>query len=238
MLEQPLEPNSHDLEERMNSSRIASALRRSILDGEYIYNDRLPAERRLASMFGAARGTVREALRQLEQMNLVTRKIGSGTYVRHREREQHEEIAEHTSPIKLIEVRLAMEPDMARLAVTNANSRNIRKLNHALSKAEAAINSPNIFSEADEEFHLALAECSQNPLMVWLYSHVNEVRSHNQWNARKDKILSPEKIRSYNQQHRELFEAVNSRDAERASDVLTLHLNEARSDLIGIDGVN
>ncbi len=222
----------------MTAPRIASKLRRSIMEGEYHYNGQLPAERRLAKLFGVARGTLREALRQLEQMNLVTRKQGSGTYVRHRARQQHEEIAEHTSPVKLIEVRLTIEPDMARLAVANASSRNIHKLKQALLKAEGAHGNANVFSEADEEFHLALAECSQNPLMVWLYGHVNEVRGHNQWSARKDAILSAEKISAYNKQHRAIFEAVNSRDADKASAALILHLNEALSDLIGTDGVN
>jgi len=40
-------------------------------------------------------------------------------------------------------------------------------------------------------YHLTLAECSKNPVMQWLYRHINDVRGHAQWSARKDKILSP-----------------------------------------------
>lgn len=217
----------------VGSSAIATMLRRQILDGRFAFNERLPAERFLASQLGAARGTIREALRQLEEMSLVSRRVGSGTFVTYKEQPERNDVAEVTSPLELIDVRLAVEPNMARMAVLNANARNIQRLEAALKMAESSTNSVNTFSKSDEAFHLALAECTQNPLMQWLYKSINEVRSHNQWNARKDKILSPEKIRSYNRQHRNLFDAVNSRDAERAVNALTQHLQEARADLLG-----
>src|SRR5690606_25394789 len=63
------------------AAAIAAQLRRAILDGTYGFRERLPAERELASHFGASRSTVREALKQLEEGQLVTRRIGSGTFV-------------------------------------------------------------------------------------------------------------------------------------------------------------
>ena len=59
------------------AATIAAQLRRAILDGTYGYRERLPAERELAQHYSASRSTVREALRQLEEGNLVTRRIGS-----------------------------------------------------------------------------------------------------------------------------------------------------------------
>lgn len=208
-------------------------LRRAIVDGEYAYNERLPSERQLASLFSAARGTVREALRQLEQTHFVTRRVGSGTYVRYREQLNKDDIAEATSPLELIEVRLAVESRLARLAVLNANARNIQHLHKVLQRLEAAGDDPNAFSQADEDFHLALAECAQNPLMLWLYHRINDIRGHTQWNARKDKILTSERIKEYNDQHRALFNAVQSRDIQRAEQTINEHLNKAKHDLLG-----
>ncbi len=48
------------------SAGIAAQLRRSIVEGVYGFSDRLPAERHLAETFDVSRGTIREALRRLE----------------------------------------------------------------------------------------------------------------------------------------------------------------------------
>ena len=217
------------------SARIVTQMRRAILDGDYGYRERVPSERELAAEYGAARGTVRTALRQLEDMNLVIRRPGSGTFVRYRGHADDEDIAEQTSPLELIEVRLSVEPSVARLAVMHANAQDIERVEEALLRVEASNDNPESFSRADESFHLALAESTRNPLMVWLYRHINDVRGHAQWNVRKDKILTPDRIVEYNKQHRARFTAMKSRDTQGAVDIMTRHLQKARGDLLGVD---
>lgn len=215
------------------SANIVAQLRRAILDGTYAYSERLPPERELATHFGASRGTVREALRQLEDLKLVTRRVGSGTFVSYRHFGDQDDIAEITSPLELIEVRLALEPHMARLAVINASARDLDRLHEALQRVEKATG-PESFSRADEEFHLSLAECTGNPLVVWLYRHINDVRAHAQWNAMKDQILSADRIEEYNAQHRLLYTAVSRRDVEGAVRTITEHIEKAHDDLLGV----
>jgi len=209
------------------SAAITARLRQAIVDGTYADGERLPAERDLARHFDASRSTVREALRRLEEMNLVTRRIGSGTFVTHLPPFKDSDIAEITSPIELIDVRLAVEPQMARLAVVNATARDIERMDDALGRVEKCGDDREDFSRADEAFHLALAECTRNPLMVWLYRQINDVRSHAQWDAMKDQILTRQRITQYNRQHRALYEAFRSRDAETAVRVITEHLERA-----------
>jgi DNA-binding GntR family transcriptional regulator len=89
------------------------------------------------------------------------------------------------------------------------------------------------FTLLDEQFHLCIAECSRNPLMVSLYRQINDVRTHAQWNAMKDKVLTTERIAEYNRQHRTLVEAIQSRDVESAVAIVTNHLHYARRQLLG-----
>jgi DNA-binding GntR family transcriptional regulator len=49
----------------------------------------------------------------------------------------------------------------------------------------------------------------------------------------KDKVLTPERIAEYNQQHEALYEAIRSRDVESAVAIITRHLHSARRQLIG-----
>lgn len=215
------------------SAAIARQLRLAITNGQYGYGDRLPPERQLASHFGTSRSTMREALRQLEDMSLVSRRMGSGTFVTYSPQTEDTRIAEITSPLQLVQVRMGLEPQMVRLAIPNATARDLDKLEVALRRVERESEDQEAFSRADEQFHLALAECSGNPLMVWMYRQINSIRERAEWSSVKIKILSPERIQEYNRSHRRLYETVRSRDTRMAEELMREHLNMAQKDLIG-----
>ena len=65
--------------------QVADRIREAILDGRIAPGERLPVEMDLTQLFGVSRSTVREALRTLSSLNLVTtsRGITGGTYVSH-----------------------------------------------------------------------------------------------------------------------------------------------------------
>jgi len=216
-----------------SAAAIAAEVRQAIMNGTYQYGERLPAERDLAQHFGASRSTVRDALRRLETANLLSRRVGSGTFVTHRSVPDGKNIAEVTSPLELIEVRLALEPRLAHLAAISVTQRDLQRLERALEDLEGCGSDRNAFSLYDERFHLILAECTRNPLMIWLYQQVNEVRSHRQWARMREAILTPERIAAYNLQHHAMFDALRSHDAARAVEIVTEHLQKARDDLMG-----
>ena len=211
---------------------VAAYLRQAIVDGAYVFGERLPAERRLAASLSSSRATVREALRMLEHDNLITRRVGSGTFVAYRPGAAGDDVAEMTSPLELIEVRLAVEPPMTRLATVNATARDIERMADVLVRLEASGADANHFSKWDQQFHQALAEATRNPLMASVYQRINHVRGHAQWNAMKDKILTRARIEAYNRHHRAIFDAVASRDAEAAVRTIAEHLEAARRDLL------
>jgi len=64
-----------------SSDRIAEVIRQTILGGKFRAGDRLPTERSLAQRFQVTRNTVREALRQLEQLRMVAIRQGHGVVV-------------------------------------------------------------------------------------------------------------------------------------------------------------
>lgn len=217
--------------ETRGAAEVASRLRQAILQGEYDHGERLPAERQLAKDFGVSRGTIRQGLLALERMGLVSRRTGSGTFVHYERAMGASDIAESISPIQLMEVRFALEPQMARLAVVNATARNIREVARALEQVRLAEDADE-YTAADGAFHQALSECTQNPLMIWLYQRVSEVRSHSQWSAIKAKILTPERRLDYNDQHRRLYDALVNRDADSGSAIMTEHLVITRNDIL------
>jgi DNA-binding FadR family transcriptional regulator len=215
------------------SAWITSQLRQAILEGRYAHGEKLPAERQFATAFGASRATIRSALIRLETERLVTRRMGAGTFVNYENLGEAEDVAELTSPLELIDVRFGVEPNMVHLAVLNATGRDIEKLAAAIAKMERCSGDSESFTLWDEEFHQLIAEATRNPLMVWVYRQINSVRTHSQWNAMKDKVLTPERIAEYNCQHRAMFDAIRTRDVETAVAMITGHLQSARRHLMG-----
>lgn len=211
---------------------IAAHLRQAILDGVYLYGERLPAERQLAAALSSSRTTVREALRSLEQNGFITRRVGSGTFVTFLPESVGDDVAEITSPLELIEVRLAVESHMARLATVNATAKDIERMGEVLARLESSRADANHFTKWDRQFHQLLADATHNPLMASVFRHINHVRGHAQWNAMKDKILTAERIEGYNRQHRDLYQALRTRDGDAAVGIITRHLRDARRDLL------
>jgi DNA-binding FadR family transcriptional regulator len=216
---------------------ILNRLKHAIETGIYADGDQLPAERQLAVTFGAARSTVRKVLDQLEQMKLVTRRAGSGTFVSFPGPEANDlhDVSAVVSPLQLIETRFAIEPYMTRLATIHATSADLENIKSVLKELDDSGDDQDLFTQLDCEFHLQLARCSRNPMIVRFYQQVNMVRLHAQWDRMKRLILTQDKISAYNDEHRAIFEALLHRDGATAVDLIRRHLEQARIDLIGAD---
>ena len=216
---------------------ILARIKQAIETGVYADGDQLPAERQLAITFGTARSTIRKVLDHLEQRNLVVRRMGSGTFVNYAGpvHQGMDEVADLVSPLQLIETRFAIEPHMTRLAILHASGSDLDRFENILQRIEAATDDQNLFTQLDSEFHLELARCSRNPLIVRMYQQVNMVRLHAQWDRMKKLILTSDKIALYNAQHRAIFDAVSHRDTQAAVEQVTRHLEMAHHDLLGAD---
>jgi DNA-binding FadR family transcriptional regulator len=221
------------------ASSITARLRRAIETGIYADGDQLPPERQLAVAFGTARSTIRKALDQLEQKGLVMRRVGSGTFVSYAGpvQDSMSDVTDLISPLQLIETRFAIEPYMARLAALHASGRDLDAIEGILDQLESVRTDQDLFTKLDSEFHLQLARCSHNPLILRLYQQINTVRTHAQWEQMKQIILTTSKIDLYNLQHRAIIEALRQRDAIGAADQVTRHLETARQDLVGADSI-
>ena len=59
---------------------IFESLKESLISGEYKEGTRLPSEAELVRRFGVSRMTIVKAVKELQQLGLVVRRVGSGTY--------------------------------------------------------------------------------------------------------------------------------------------------------------
>lgn len=216
---------------KKGAADIATHLRRQILNGALRLHDALPGERQLAETEGVSRGTVREALSRLEREALVETRRGSGTYVIYSEAAATSVLFASARPLELIDARFAIEPHICRLAVLHATAADFDRAEALLAQMEAAVGDPIEFSLADTRFHTLLAETTTNPLLIWMVSQINSVRSQEQWARMLHVTLKPATIETYNAQHRSVLDAIRHRAPDRAAALMRQHLETARLSL-------
>src|SRR5215470_17906506 len=96
-----------------------------LASGRYPAQSRLPPERELSVLLGVSRSGLREGLEILEAEGRIWRHVGKGTYVGPRPLEGAsglDLITAITSPAEVLEVRLLVEPLIARLAAMRATA--------------------------------------------------------------------------------------------------------------------
>ena len=219
------------------ASAIKAKLKRAIETGIYAHGDRLLPERELAASFNTARNTIRSALQQLEVDGLVVRRVGSGTFVNFDRAKTSSpfNISDSMSPLQLIEARMAVEPHVIRLAALNATQNDLENMEVVIKRLEACGDDKDAFTLLDGEFHEHLARCSKNPLLLNFLQQISKIRTHAQWRTMKEDVLTPGQIKTYNQQHRQMYESLKQRNISAAMQCLTDHLEKAKADLVGVD---
>ncbi len=158
----------------------------AILHGELQEGDKLPPERELTEVFGASRGTVREALRVLEEKGLIQVKTGvsGGAMVQIVPPQKVSEglgrliRSQQVSMEDIAEFREGVEVLAAELAAERAGPVEIGKLTKIVERAENALSAGvsewDRFIDADNEFHRYLGECSGNTLYELVLNSVHE----------------------------------------------------------------
>ena len=216
---------------KFGAADLAAHLRREIIKGNIALHDRLPAERALADSHGVARGTVREALMMLEREGMVEIRRGSGTFVCHQAKAMSADAIQNATPLELIDARFALEPHICRLCVLHGRRTDFEMLENLCVQMEKAIGDPITFAEIDTEFHHHLAKITGNGLLLWVIEQINSVRSQDEWTRMRHLTLDESIISEYNAQHRQILNALRTREPERAALVMKKHLETARLSL-------
>jgi GntR family transcriptional repressor for pyruvate dehydrogenase complex len=145
-----------------------------ILDGVLRPGDRLPAERELARAFDVSRPILREALSDLETRGLVSARHGGGTFIADVIGEVFRQpvvdlVRRHPkAQADYMDFRReidAVAAGMAAERATAADRAMLDRVVEALAAAHADAD-PRREAELDVEFHMAIAECAHNSVLL------------------------------------------------------------------------
>jgi GntR family transcriptional regulator, transcriptional repressor for pyruvate dehydrogenase complex len=222
---QPIEPQFRRVHKVSISEDIAQQILDLISSGKLTPGQRLPSERELCKNFGAARSSLREALRGLSMIGVLTARVGEGTSVAADGGKflgkiiEWRLITEKHDIENLLEVRVALEGIAAANVAREGSQADIAKLSALLSKMKSSVKDKKQFAALDLEFHVTLAKASGNSLLFDLVSMIR-----NQLVTALDKLLLPQVRPLTYKEHAAIVEAIVQRDADRARDAMHTHL--------------
>ncbi len=205
-----------------------------ILDGKVKPGEKLPSERELGEMLGTSRGTLREALRILEQKGLIEIRLGvnGGAIVKETTFEQMSETlallirSQSVSLEHLSEFRQGVEGMVASLAAERATDDDIVELNELMTRVESfyhkGIDQWDNFVRADEKIHMALAKISRNPLYRFVVETI-----HDNIHRYYDKFLSGGST-ELEDNYRDLVDIVNAVSNRRVNEAGSLAREHVR----------
>lgn len=213
------------------SQVVADHLRRLIHRGDIGPGDRLPAERDLAEQLGVARISLRDAIKSLQNDGYVEVRRGArgGTYVI----ELDEPVARWRARMRtesgefddIVDYRIALETEAARLAAVRRNQAHLVTLRTAISKLEQAGNRA-AFRLADSQFHAGLAHAAGN---TRLESAIEAARAD--LFATHDLIPYINPIAESVHDHQRIYQAVRDRDPDSSAAAAREHIENARTQL-------
>ncbi len=213
--------------------QIVQQIEDSILKGTLKTGDQLPAERDLALRFGVSRTAVREAVKALREKGLVEAYSGRGTFITDGTAQAIRQsldlmikIAQPEGMINLAEARAILEPEIAALAARRAEEQHIAAMRDAFAVMDRSLDDPAAFIEADLDFHLALAEAANNPIILSLIDSVVGLLREQRINIFRVEG-GPQRGQVH---HAKILDAVVQKDSEKARAAMRAHLQQVRED--------
>jgi len=209
-------------------------LRSFIADGGFEAGGRLPPERELCETLGLTRNALRRALDALEPEGVLWRHVGKGTFISDTMavRDPVAELGRQITPFRMIRARLAIEPAIAREAAVNASGKAIMAMQLAMERAHSASNWSE-YEKHDDLFHRAIAEASDNLLLLSLFDQLNAVRRAVAWgNVVRDSQRPPSTHSSF-AEHEAIAMEIASRRPEEAYEAMRAHLKSVSERLFG-----
>ena len=209
---------------------IAHALIQYIAKNGLRAGDQLPSERNLATMIGASRLPLREALALLKGLGIIESRQGKGAFVKQLDLAS---LFGMLSPLlktqsdidvrHLFEARLTLEMSIAELAAEHRSDEQLETLDRALEGMRSSVKDRAAFMQHDTDFHRQLARAAANPVLVVFMASIMDLLVEMQTLYRDRIAFRNLAVR----EHEAILNAICDRDAAAARQAVEKHLRNA-----------
>jgi GntR family transcriptional repressor for pyruvate dehydrogenase complex len=221
---------------RINES-VADQIRQAIFSGLIATGHKLPPEREMAEHFQTSRVALREALRALEKEGLITikRGAGGGAFIADFDNALRA-LADSLNTVaklgsaksaNLSEMRSILEPEITRLATLRATPEDVSAIEAVVIAQEQELEGGELSRKLDMDFHRCVAEAAHNPIMSIVVNAINRSITDSILRSKRTEEMR-KRVVTY---HRNIFEAVQSGNADLAKQVMSAHVVDVQCHL-------
>lgn len=228
MRDLPLKPAQH----RTVVGDIVEQMKDLILEGTFRPGERLPSEKDLAVRFGVSRPALREALRTLNGLGLVTQ-TREGAVVSTRDERFFAEplswllLLNRVTVRELFEARKVLEVQIVGLAAHRATERDLQRIADEQERLRRS-RTPEEFTESNFAFHLAIAKACHNRVLYHMLQAIRHLLSR----AEAVGGAWPAVVAASITSHDALLDAIRRRDAVGAQEEMLIHLREVQDQML------
>jgi DNA-binding FadR family transcriptional regulator len=210
---------------------VINVLVEEIVAGRYAPGSLLPPEPELCRSFDVSRPVVREAMKALEEKGLARARQGRGTTIAPpdewnlldpivleatiRADESMEVLDE------LVDVRVALESDMARAAAQRMSAADLAELKALLDELHGQIKDVDLYQDTDTRYHDFIMRCSGNRLGR---SIIRAIHPHARASTRYNPQADERDIRRAHAGHVAIYERLLERDADGVAAAMHEHI--------------
>ena len=209
------------------SEQVATQIAAMVSAGYWKPGEKLPPESELCETFHIGRSTLREALKSLAFIGMVRMRAGEGTYVAGGASKFLEHVfaqgllTNERDVTDLCETRILLETELAALCAERASNHQIESIAAIVREMGSSIDAGGAnFLNLDLEFHLCIAEHSQNKVLQQIF---RTIRGLLQEVIKKSQQVQGNVGLAY-EQHRKILEALQERDPRKARAAMRDHL--------------
>lgn len=199
--------------------QISIEIEKAIKNDTFKIGEKIPSEPDLVKAFAVSRNTIREAIQSLIQAGVLESRQGDGTYVITTSKFEANILNRlNNSKISEVhEVRFTLEREIVKLAAQRRTESDLTNIRKKLEIKNLTKDSIKENSEADLEFHLAIAKASHNSIFYDLYKSISEyirtsIEERLELTHMEEELIS--------QLHIDLFEAISSQNSKKAEEIM------------------
>jgi GntR family transcriptional repressor for pyruvate dehydrogenase complex len=222
----PNSPTPETADVRITAKLIAR-IKSLIAAGDISPGSKFPPERELARDFAVNRASVRQALKVLEIMGVLTQRVGDGTYLSDSAETILNEpidflvLLDDLSHHELFETRLIVEPELAKRAAERATAEDLSALRNAVFAMERS-KSVRERLDSDLAFHDAIFRASGNRICHLLFKGIHRTLLTSM-SQLADRVSMDQPLMF----HRRIYAAIRERKPEEARLAMQEHIRDA-----------
>lgn len=210
-------------------------IRKYILHEALRPGDPLPTEPVLCEMLGCSRNRLREAIQRLQALDVLDVRHGIGTFVGQLSLRPLADVLQFSALVHskvdrravrdILDVRIAVDRGMAPVLCSSVDPEDVPDLADLASRMDGLAANGQMLTELDREFHIKLAELTENNLAGQLVVAFWDVMEHIEVDLVPQEL---DEIERTARSHHQMLDCAVKGDLDGYYEALDLHYQSAR----------